>query len=192
MTLGELRELWRADLHRYGKGASATAGLRRFLQTPGFRYTFVMRLCAFTRGLPPPIRLMLGAPVRLWLRRLRYRFGIDVPASTRVGPGLYINHPGGIVVHSEAVIGRNCNLSHDVTVGEANRGPRKGFPVIGDAVFLGPGAKVIGRVHVGDDVAVGANAVVTSDVPDGSVVAGVPARVISHAGAAGYINNTYC
>jgi serine O-acetyltransferase len=128
--------------------------------------------------------------MRLWLRRLRYRFGIDVPASTRVGPGLYINHPGGIVVHSEAVIGRNCNLSHDVTVGEANRGPRKGFAVIGDGVFLGPGAKVIGRVHIGDDVAVGANAVVTSDVPGGSVVAGVPARVISHAGAVGYINHT--
>jgi serine O-acetyltransferase len=103
--------------------------------------------------------LVLGGLVRLWLRRLRYRFGIDVPASTRVGPGLYINHPGGSVVHSEAVIGRNCNLSHDVTVGEANRAPRKGFPVIGDGVFLGPGAKVIGRVHIGDDVAVGANAV---------------------------------
>jgi serine O-acetyltransferase len=114
MTLGELRELWRADLHRWGL-------------------------------------------MRLWLRRLRYRFGIDVPASTRVGPGLYISHPGGIVVHSEAVIGRNCNLSHGVTVGEANRGPRKRFPVIGDG---------------------------------GSVVAGVPARVISHAGAVGNINHT--
>jgi serine O-acetyltransferase len=157
MTLGELRELWRADLHRYGKGTAAAAGVRRFLQTPGFRYVFVMRLCAFTRGLPRPAGLVLGGLVRLWLRRLRYRFGIDVPASTRVGPGLYINHPGGIVVHSEAVIGRNCNLSHDVTVGEANRGPRKRFPVICDG---------------------------------GSVVAGVPARVISHAGAVGYINHT--
>jgi hypothetical protein len=57
MTLGELRELWRADLHRYGKG---TAAGRRFLQTPGFRYMFVMRLCAFTRGLPPPARAVLG------------------------------------------------------------------------------------------------------------------------------------
>jgi serine acetyltransferase len=57
-------------------------------------------------------------------------------------------------------------------------------------IFLGPGAEVIGRVHIGADVAVGANAVVTTDVPGGSVVAGVPARVISHAGAVGYINHT--
>ena len=125
-----------------------------------------------------------AARTQLAFRELR------ASASTAVAPGLYINHPGGIVVHSEATIGRHCNISQDVTLGEANRGRNKGFPVVGDGVYLGPGAKVVGHVHVGDDVAVGANAVVTRDVPAGSVVVGIPAKVISQEGAAGYVNHT--
>jgi serine O-acetyltransferase len=191
MTRAELLRCWRADLYRYDGETSARALLRRLAWHPGYRYTFVMRLCGYLRTAEPrrisrPLELL----ARLWLRRLRYAYGIDVPASTRVGPGLYINHPGGIVVHNRAVIGANCNLSQDVTLGEGNRGPRKGFPVIGDGVYLGPGAKLVGAVRVGDDVAVGANCVVTSDVPAHSVVVGVPGRVISQDGAAGYVNRT--
>jgi serine O-acetyltransferase len=88
------------------------------------------------------------------------------------------------------VIGDNCNISQGVTIGEANRGPRKGTPVIGNNVYIGPGAKIIGAVHIGNNVAVGANCVVTRDVPDGAVVVGVPGRVISYEGSKGYIIRT--
>jgi serine O-acetyltransferase len=63
-------------------------------------------------------------------------------------------------------------------------------PVIGDNVYIGPGAKIIGRVNMGSGVAIGANAVVTKDVPDNAVVVGVPAKVISYNGSKGYINKT--
>ncbi|MFC2064935.1 serine O-acetyltransferase [Chloroflexota bacterium] len=75
-------------------------------------------------------------------------------------------------------------------MGKANRGEREGYPVIGDNVYIGPGAKIIGKVHVGNNVAIGANCVVTKDVPDNAVVAGVPGRVISMKGSEGYVENT--
>jgi serine O-acetyltransferase len=119
-----------------------------------------------------------------------FKFGISIPFTTRIGPGFYIGHFGGIVVSDGAEIGRNCNISQGVTIGASNRGQRAGAPVIGDNVYIGPGAKVIGGIRIGDDVAIGANAVVTHDVPSGSVVAGVPARVVSNEGSVGYINRT--
>jgi serine O-acetyltransferase len=77
-----------------------------------------------------------------------------------------------------------------VTLGEANRGDRRGCPVLGDNVYIGPGAKIVGAVRIGNDVAIGANCVVTKDVPDHSVVVGIPGRVISQEGSAGYVNRT--
>jgi len=94
------------------------------------------------------------------------------------------------MVNPSVVIGKNCNISHQVTLGVVNRGDRKGCPVIGDNVYIGPGAKVIGNVHVGNDVAIGANCVVTQDIPDNSVVVGVPGKVISSEGSMGYVNRT--
>jgi serine O-acetyltransferase len=73
-------------------------------------------------------------------------------------------------------------------LGQLNRGPRAGCPVIGDRVFFGSGAKVIGRIMVGNDASIGANAVVTKDVPASGVAGGVPARILSDAGSRGYIN----
>jgi len=189
MTAADLRHLWYADLYRYGP-TTPRAFLRALVNEPGYRYAFGMRLAAYARsnqGLPFAVLAFLA---RLWVRQMRFRFGVDLPASTNVGPGLYMNHPSGIVVHSDAVIGRNCNLSQDVTLGEANRGPNAGFPVIGDGVYIGPGAKIVGAVRVGDDSAIGANCVVTKDVPPSSVVVGVPGRVISQEGARGYVNRT--
>jgi serine O-acetyltransferase len=189
VSTDELRHLWYADLYRYGPTAPR-AFLRALAAEPGYRYAFVMRLTAYARSHGDPAHRLLALVSRAWLRRLRFRFGVDLPASTRVGSGLYMNHPTGIVVHSEAVIGRDCNLSQDVTLGEANRGRNAGFPTIGDGVYIGPGAKIVGAVHVGDDSAIGANCVVTSDVPPHSVVVGVPGRVISSDGATGYVNRT--
>lgn len=77
-----------------------------------------------------------------------------------------------------------------MTLGQANRGRRKGHPVVGDDVYLGPGAKVVGAVRIGNDVAIGANCVVTDDVPDHAVVVGVPGRGVSLDGSAGYVDNT--
>ena len=82
------------------------------------------------------------------------------------------------------------NISQGVTIGQVNRGKYQGVPTIGNGVYIGPGAKVIGKISIGSNVAIGANAVVTTDVPDNACVAGVPARVISMDGADGYVNRT--
>jgi len=124
----------------------------------------------------------------LKLRHLQYKSGIQIPYNTNIAPGFYIGHFGTIVVNDAAVIGKNVNISPGVTIGQANRGHNKGVPRIGDNVYIGPGAKIIGGIRIGNNVAIGANAVVTKDVVDNAVVAGVPARVISMQGAECYIN----
>jgi serine O-acetyltransferase len=76
-------------------------------------------------------------------------------------------------------MGECCNLSQGVTIGQAGRGHERHVPIIGDRVYIGPGAKLFGRITIGNDVAIGANAVVTKDIPDNAVSVGVPARVIN-------------
>lgn len=187
MTFSDLKRVWHADLYRYLGRADAVTLLRALVLFPGYRYTFAMRLCRFAAGERRGARRIAA---QLVLRRLQYRFGITIPFDTEIGEGLYIGHFGGIVVSPHATIGRNCNLSPGVAIGVANRGRRPGAPRIGHGVYVGPGAKVIGAVTVGDGAAVGANAVVTRDVPPGTVVVGVPAEVVSEAGAAEYVRHT--
>jgi serine O-acetyltransferase len=122
--------------------------------------------------------------------RYTYKFGISIPFETNIGAGFYIGHFGGIVVNEACVIGKNCNISHGVTLGAVNRGERQGCPTIGDNVYIGPGAKIVGNIRVGSHAAIGANCVVTKDVPDHGVVVGIPGRVISQDGSVGYVNRT--
>jgi len=105
---------------------------------------------------------------------------------------LYIGHPGGIVVNSDSTIGANCNLSHNVTIGKASRGPRLGCPTIGDNVYVGTGAVIFGSITIGSRAAIGANSVVNKDVTAGTVVAGAPAKVVSSKGSWGYVRYTVC
>lgn len=104
--------------------------------------------------------------------------GIVIGATATIGRRLCIEHHGCIVIHGNAVIGDDCLIRHGVTIGNSGRDDPFGAPTIGDRVELGAGAKVLGRIRIGNDVIVGANAVVVSDVPDFAVVVGVPARVI--------------
>jgi serine O-acetyltransferase len=124
------------------------------------------------------------------LYRYTFKLGIAIPYTTQIGSGFYIGHFGGIIVSPDAIIGKNCNISQGVTLGRANRGKRKGSPVLGDNIYIGAGAKIIGGVKVGNNVAVGANCVLVDDVPDNAVVVGIPGKVISFDGSEGYVNRT--
>jgi serine O-acetyltransferase len=135
-------------------------------------------------------RLGVRQLVVLALHHYSIRYGIDISRDARIGSGLYIGHFGGIFVNAEVVVGDNCNISQGVTLGRQNRGDREGCPTIGNNVYIAPGAKIIGRITVGDSAAVGANAVVVDDVAPGTTVGGVPARQISAAGSDGYVNRT--
>ena len=163
-------------------------GWRQLTGGEGFRFLFWMRTCSYVR--PHPVLRLLFYPIaKIMWKHYTYKFGISIPYSAHIGPGFYIGHFGGIVVSHRARLGRDVNISQGVTVGLTNRGRRKGAPVIGDRVYLGPGVKVVGAITIGSDVAIGANCVVTDDVPDGSVVVGVPGRVISEDGSEAYVDH---
>jgi len=164
--------------------------LVRYLLIGGsFKYNFWMRTCRFAKC-NNILKFTVFPFARIMLHRLTYKFGISIACATEIGSGFYIGHFGGIVVHSKTVIGKNCNISQGVTLGQANRGKNKGYPTIGDNVYIGPGAKIVGAVKIGNNVAIGANCVVTKDIPDDSVVVGVPGRVISQEGSEGYVVRT--
>jgi serine O-acetyltransferase len=102
--------------------------------------------------------------------------GTELPCEAVVGRRLVIEHIGGIVISGDAVFGDDCVLRNGVTVGLRHRG-RRGSPTLGNRVDIGAGAKLLGQILIGDDVAIGANAVVLCDVPANSVAVGIPATV---------------
>jgi serine O-acetyltransferase len=103
--------------------------------------------------------------------------GIELPCEATVGRRFRIDHFGGIVISGDAVFGDDCVVRNGVTVGLKRTGHR-GAPVLGDRVDIGAGAKILGPIRIGEDVLIGANAVVLIDVPPNSVAVGVPARVL--------------
>jgi serine O-acetyltransferase len=111
-----------------------------------------------------------------WYRIWTVVTGADIPLNARLGGGLLLPHPNGIVIHPDAVVGPNCLLFQQVTLGTGGRIP--GAPRLGGHVDVGAGAKILGGVTVGDHARIGANAVVLDDVPGGALAVGVPARII--------------
>jgi serine O-acetyltransferase len=103
--------------------------------------------------------------------------GIDLPCEVTIGHRFRIEHFGGIIVSGDTVIGDDCILRNGVTIGMKKIG-EPGSPVIGNRVEIGAGAKILGKIHIGDDAQIGANAVVIRDVPAGHIAVGIPARNI--------------
>ena len=112
---------------------------------------------------------------------------ISLPPACEIGEGLMIGHFGPTVLNMGVKIGRHCNLSQGVTLGIAGRGDKMGCPELGDRVYVGPNAVLIGKIHIGNDAAIGAGAVVTKSVPPRAVVVGNPARVISYDGSFDFV-----
>lgn len=186
-TLSGLVNVLKADLYRYSGKTSLSAFLKNYAFTPGYKVTVLARLCGYLK-LKPVMGFGLY-PFFKWMSlRARYKYGITIPEYMLIAPGFFINRFGGIYFHGDAIIGANANITHGVVLGLMNRGERAGAPHLGARVFLGSGAKVIGGIRIGNDCSVGANAVVTKDVPDKGVVGGIPAKLLSSAGSEGYVN----
>lgn len=120
-----------------------------------------------------------GVPVmpQLLTYLIRLVWAAYIPHTARLGEGLVLGYGGlGVVIHGRAVVGRGCHIDQGVTIGGTSRKPE--VPVLGDDVYVGAGAKILGAVRVGSNVVIGANAVVIRDVPDNSLVVGVPGRVV--------------
>ena len=169
------------DLYRYSQNISFKSFLKYYILSPGFHMTFWFRLNSQYNNIL----------LKYILHKKAITYGIDLVAKTNIGKGLYIGHYGGIVINPKTIMGENCNISQGVTIGQVNNGLKKGTPIIGDRVYIAPGAKIIGNIQIGSDVVIGANAVVVDDIAAGVTVGGVPAKLISNNDSSAYICKMY-
>lgn len=172
--MSKFRELYNADIARYGGRPGAYMRVFHFLYRKAATTTFV------------PNKILYKALFRLWANRR----GLELAANQQIRGGLYLGHAYNITINGRAKIGRNCNIHKGVVIGQVNRGPREGYPSIGDRVWIGINAAIVGKVTIGDDVMIAPNSFVNVDVPSHSVVFGNPC-VIKHRDWAteGYVNN---
>jgi serine O-acetyltransferase len=139
-------------------------------RSPGLHAIVIHRFGYWLKKKNLPLRMLLE-PIHLLLsHRVRSKWGIEISRSTQIGPGFYIGHFGGITISGLARIGKNVNISQLVTIGVSGQGEHRGAPTIGDDVYIAPGAKIFGKIHVGNNVKIGANAVVHRDIPDNAIV----------------------
>src|SRR5512142_2544264 len=135
--------------------------LRRLIgcaRAPGVQTVVVYRFGQWCARPPLPVRVFLE-PLFLFAQFLvRVMWGIELPRAARIGPGFYIGHFGGVTISSGAVMGAHCTISQCITVGLSGHGDRLGVPVIGDNVYIAPGARIFGKIRVGSNVRIGANA----------------------------------
>ena len=152
-------------------------------RSPGLHAIGVHRFGHWLKQKNLLLRVLLE-PIYLFLfHRIRSKWGIDISRSAEIGAGFYIGHYGGITISGYARIGRNVNVSQLVTIGMSGQGEHRGVPTIGDGVYIASGAKVFGKIHVGNNVKIGANAVVYKDVPDNAIVVLDPGfRIIAFKG----------
>ena len=157
----------RADFRAHG----------RRLGSQGFWVMLVYRFGRWRyRVRPRLLRMPFSALYRVLYKLVQILTGIELPCEAVVGPGFVIDHFGGIVVSGYARFGANCRIRTGVVVGLA-RVEEPCAPSIGDNVDIGVGAKLLGPIRVGNNVRIGANAVVVQDVPDDCIAVGVPAVV---------------
>lgn len=145
---------------------------------PGFQAVAVHRFGNWRMGIEPKVlRAPFSVLYRALYRGVRNFYGIELPYSVRLGRRVKIEHQSGIVIHGGAVIGDDCILRQDVTLGNRSLSRPSEAPRLGNRVSVGAGAKILGPVVIGDEAQIGANAVVQLDVPAGALAIGVPARI---------------
>ncbi len=146
---------------------------------PGFRAIAVYRFGVWRMRID---NRLLRAPLSFIYRRLfiriRNRYGIELPYSAQVGRRVTLEHSHSIVIHGNSVIGNDCYIRQGCTLGNKSLDAPFDAPVLGDRVNVGAGAKLLGRVLVGDDATIGANSVVVKNVPSGAVAMGIPATIL--------------
>lgn len=178
VTYQELKEFIKNDIYRntgeYNKGLILRASWG-FADNLSFLYYF--RKCQYYSSMKArgAWTYLSHAICYLRFKRLQQKCGIELNQHTKIGYGLRLPHKGGIVIHPGTVIGNNCEIMQGVTIGNNILKDRDAVAIIGDNVLICAGAKIIGAVEIGNNVVIGANAVVTKDVPDNTIMAGVPA-----------------
>ncbi len=155
---------------------AATSPLEIILTYSGFHAIVIHRLASALH------RAKISLMPRLISQIGKFITGIEIHPGAKIGRGLFIDHGMGVVIGETSILGNNVTLFQGVTLGGTGKERGKRHPTLGNNVVVGTGAKVLGNIHVGDNVSIGANAVVIRDVPPNSTVVGVPGRVAKKEG----------
>ena len=184
-NMSKILSMLREDILRTYKYAQGS-GLRKVLVSglaPGVHAVIVLRFGQALLLCPVYLRIFLEPIYFLASILVRVVWGIEIPRSANIGPGLYIGHFGGINISPAARIGKNCNISQQVTIGVSGKGGNRGVPEIGDNVYIAPGSRLFGKISIGNNCKIGADMVVHKNIPDNAIVVLDPGfRIISYSG----------
>lgn len=164
-----------------GKWAAVEVGL----SYPGFHAITIHRLTHLLHRAGVPLLPKLVALLN------RFLTGIEIHPAARIGGGFFIDHGMGVVIGETSIVGENCVLFHQVTLGGTGKESGKRHPTLRDNVVVGAGAKVLGNITLGNDVYIGSNSVVLQDVPDHCTVVGIPGRIVRIAGERVPLDHTH-
>ena len=165
MTFKETKGLIRSDYYRLRESFSFHMFIKDLIFNSSFKTTFWLRIGNYLNSKRNIVAKILKLLVELKMWRNTNRTGI--------------HHISGIIMSPEVKIGKNFTIYQGVTVGRVHSGKKAGVPTVGDNVTAFAGSKILGNIKIGDNVIIGANAVVLSDVPDNVTVGGIPAKIIS-------------
>lgn len=170
MTMNIIELLEKEYLNRYVKKKFLILrAILLYYRDPNFRVVVLIQYASKGQSLR----------MRQWCcKKLSVKYGVFMSKNAQIGKKLKVEHFNGLVIGSGAIIGDNCTLYQQVTIGQKDNE----YPIIGNNVVVYAGAKMVGRIKVGDNATIGANAVVIHDVPEYGVAVGVPARVIKGRG----------
>lgn len=204
----ELKDIVYSDLYRYtGNKRSHDQIFRTYLEelrsSPEFSYISALRHTQYYAaqlerykvehydGWKKKLCLAKFHFFNFILERKSRKYHIQIPYDTNIGKGFYLAHFGRVIIHPKTVIGYNVNVSTGVVIGTQFRGKRKGAPTIGNYVWIGANAIIVGNITIGNNVLIAPGAYVNFDVPDGSIVIGNPGLIRRAPSATfSYINNT--
>lgn len=172
MKFSQCKYLIECDLHAINNGGRI---LKNLLFNESFSFTFWFRIGNWLKN---SNHKFLCFVYTLFYRRIMRKTWRPIPMGTKIGGGFRLIHYGSVVIHEKAVIGENCTIFHNVTIGKTHRG----IPKIGNNVTIGAGSVLVGPIRIGNDVTIGAGSVVVKDIPDNVCVAGNPGRVVSNNG----------
>lgn len=173
--------LFKHDLDRY-YSLQPASGFRKiiiFLQSQSLKAIMTYRFGHWLLAQPRIIRILLKPFYICLNHRVKVKWGIEIFPQAVIGKGFMIFHYGGIFIGSDTIIGEKFTIGHDVTIGIAGKGARYGMPVIGDNVTVAAGASLHGKIKIGNNVKIGANTVVSRDIPDYALVQLPPMQIVT-------------
>ncbi|NIF05509.1 serine acetyltransferase [Chryseobacterium sp. Tr-659] len=161
------------DFYRESGKWLSRFGIWKKCINPNLHFIYILRMAQRYQKNP-----VLNPFWRIILRHYQIKYGFQIYPETQIGEGFYLGHWGSLVINPKTIIGKNCNIAQGVTIGQQNRGKNEGSPVIGDEVWIGTNAVIVGAINIGNNVLIVPNSYVNFDVPANSVVIGNPAKII--------------